>query len=354
MRLAIWGLSSPCEGLPYGELYRKQLDEIVLAEALGFDHYWFYEHHVTPHSPMPSPNLMLAAAARATSRIRLGTMVNVLPYRHPLLLAEEIAMLDVLSDGRIDVGIGRGIKPLEFRAFGVDQDRSREIFDEALAVMMRVWADENFTHVGKYFRVDKQTPLTPALVQRPHPPLYISAQSPESLRWAAEHDLPFGQIDALIEDCRRDQAFYREIQAQSGHAKRPRLFLTREIYVAETDRKALEEVRPYLMQHWELWGRYTQFARDGEMPDSYDAWRKHAPKLYALRFEELIERGLALVGSPETVARRIREHRRELDLAILLGVFRFGGMPYAMAARSLGAFAQHIAPGVRGASAAAE
>jgi alkanesulfonate monooxygenase SsuD/methylene tetrahydromethanopterin reductase-like flavin-dependent oxidoreductase (luciferase family) len=346
MRLAIWGLSTPTDGLSHTELYRRQLDEIVLAEELGFDHYWFYEHHVSPQSPMPSPNLMIAAAAGVTRRIRLGSMVNILPYRHPLSVAEEIAMLDVLTEGRVDVGIGRGLKPLEFRAFGVEQDRSREIFNEALGVILRIWADENFSHKGKYFSVEKRTPLTPSLVQRPHPPLYISAQSRESLRWAAENDVPFGQIDALIEDCQRDQAFYRDIQVKAGHAPRPRLFVTREIYVADTDEQAIAEVKPYLVQHWDLWGRYTQFTRAGEMPDSYDVWRNHAPKLYAMPFEEVLARGIVIAGSPATVVRRILEHRRALDLAIFLGVFRFGGMPYDMAARSLTEFARHVMPAI--------
>ena len=347
MKFAIWSLSNPLPGLSYGDLYRSQLGEIGLAEELGFDHYWLYEHHVSPHSAMPSPNLMIAAAARETRRIRLGAMVNILPYRHPLMVAEEMAMLDVLTDGRIDCGIGRGLKPLEFRAFGVDQDKSREIFLESIEAILKIWRDENFTHSGKYFNFEKASPLTPPLVQKPHPPLYISAQSQDSLRWAAEHDVPFGQIDALIDECKRDQAFYRDIQVKSGHAPRPRLFLTREIYVAETDKQAMAEAKPYLIQHWDLWARYTQFSEAGEMPDSYDHWRKHAPKLYAMKFEEIVERGLIIAGSPETVTRHIRAHARELDLAILLGVFRFGGMPYDMAARSLTAFSKYVMPHCR-------
>ncbi|HUZ75696.1 MAG TPA: LLM class flavin-dependent oxidoreductase [Stellaceae bacterium] len=344
MRLAIWGHTAPREGLSHTQIYHQQLDDIVLAEECGFDHYWLYEHHVSPHSCMPSPNLMIAAAARATKRIRLGTMVNILPYRHPLLVAEEMAMLDVLTNGRIDVGIGRGLKPLEFRAFGVEQDRSREMFNESLDLILKVWADKDFVHSGKYFKIEKRTPLSPPLVQHPHPPLYISAQSRDSLRWAAENDIPFGQIDALIEDCQRDQEYYREVQKASGHPLRPRLFLTREVYVGESDAAAIREMKPYLMQHWDLWNRYTQFTNKGEMPDSYDVWRQRAPVLHALEFDELVERGLVIAGTPETVARRIREHQEALDLHILLCVFDFGVMPNAMMRRSMRAFSQYVMP----------
>jgi alkanesulfonate monooxygenase SsuD/methylene tetrahydromethanopterin reductase-like flavin-dependent oxidoreductase (luciferase family) len=351
MKFAIWSPTNPREGVSHVELYRQQVREIEVAEELGFDHFWLYEHHVSPSGPMPSPNLILAAAALSTNRIRIGTMVNILPYRNPLLVAEEAAMLDVLTNGRLDMGIGRGLKPLEFDAFCVPQARSREMFLESLAIIKRVWADENFEFAGKYFKVNKQTPLSPPMVQKPHPPLLISAQSEESLRFAAENDLPFAQIDALIEDCERDQRYYREIQVANGHAPSDRLFITREVYVAETDEQARREAYPYLVNYWELWGRYTQFALEGRMPDEYDLWRKRAPMLYAMKFDELVERGLVMIGSPETVARGIIEHQKRLDLFALASVFKFGAMPYDMLINSMRAFSSEVMPRVRAAQA---
>jgi alkanesulfonate monooxygenase SsuD/methylene tetrahydromethanopterin reductase-like flavin-dependent oxidoreductase (luciferase family) len=327
---------------------------VEVAEELGFEHVWFYEHHLSPSGPAPSPNLLIAACAPGTSRIRLGTMVNILPYRNPLIVAEEAAMLDVLTNGRLDMGIGRGLKPIEFDAFCVPQANSREMFLESLAIIKRVWADENFKFTGKYFSIDKQTPLSPPLIQKPHPPFLISAQSEESLRFAAEHDMPFAQIDALIEDCERDQRFYREIAAARGRAPAPRLFITREIYVGETEEAARREAFPYLVRYWDLWGRYTQFAREGRMPDNYDTWSKRAPVLYAMKFEELLERGLVMIGTADTVARRIIEHLDRLDLFALAGVFKFGGMPYDMMLRSMQAFSAQVMPKVRHAMAAAE
>jgi alkanesulfonate monooxygenase SsuD/methylene tetrahydromethanopterin reductase-like flavin-dependent oxidoreductase (luciferase family) len=258
-----------------------------------------------------------------------------------------MAMLDVLTAGRIDCGIGRGLKPYEFRAFGQDQERSREVFLECLDVIRKVWSDRPFSHSGKYFTVEKKTPLSPPLVQKPHPPLYVSAQSPESVRWAAENDIPFGQIDALIEESSRDQETYRGIQIASGHAPAPRLFLTREVYVADSDRTARDEIKPYLINNWQLWGRYTQFARAGEMPDSYDTWRKRAPLLHAMSYDEIIDRGLAFVGTPETVIRNILDHQRQLDIAMLVIGFRFGGMPFDMASRSMRLFAREAMPELR-------
>jgi alkanesulfonate monooxygenase SsuD/methylene tetrahydromethanopterin reductase-like flavin-dependent oxidoreductase (luciferase family) len=295
---------------------------------------------------------MIAAAAQSTSRIRLGAMVNILPYRNPLLVAEEAAMLDVLTDGRLDMGIGRGLRPVEFDAFCVPQADSREMFLESMQIIRRVWADENFKFSGKYYKINKSAPLSPPLVQKPHPPFLISAQSEESIRFAAENDMPFAQIDALIEDCERDQRFYRDIQIASGHKPASRLFITREIYVADTDAQARQAALPYLLQYWDLWGRYTQFAREGQMPDNYDVWSKRAPMLYAMKFDELIERGLVMIGSAETVCRRIREHIDRLDLYALAGVFKFGGMPYDMVVRSMRTFSTSVMPEIKQALAA--
>src|SRR5436190_2559525 len=218
MRLAIWSTTTPRQNSTHEELFRRQLDEIELAERIGIDQVWFYEHHLNPSAPVPSPNLLIAAAAQRTGRIRFASMVNILPFRNPLLVAEEAALLDNLTGGRLDMGIGRGLRPPEFDAFDVDQQRSREIFLEAFDVIRRVWADEEFEHRGRYWTVRKNGPLAPPLVQKPHPPFLVSAQSEDSLRWAAQYDIPFAQIDSVVEQARRDQALDREVQIAHGQA----------------------------------------------------------------------------------------------------------------------------------------
>src|SRR5579885_301668 len=346
MKYGIWDNTGPREGFSPGEVYRQHLDELVFAESGGFAHYWFFEHHLSPSAMMPAPDLMIAAAADRTKRIRIGNMVNVLPYRNPLLLSEEIAMLDQLTGGRLDVGIGRGGKASEYETFGLDPADSRALFREAIEIMQRVWADENFVHDGRFHRIKKDAALSPPLVQRPHPPLYVTANSEESLRWAAERDLPFVQLDSLIEDCQRDVAFYADIQRAQGFAPRPRLCLTREVYVAPTDREAREDAKPYLLQYWNLWGRFTQFVNAGQVPASFDAWYRRAPRLFAMSFDELVESGIVLAGAPETVARQIVRHCEALDLAVLVCAFQFGSMPHDKVSRSMRAFCEQVMPRV--------
>lgn len=253
-------------------------------------------------------------------------------------------MLDNLTDGRLDMGLGRGLRPPEFEAFGVDQEQSREMFLESFEIIRRVWADENFTHRGKYWTVHKNAPLSPPLVQCPHPPFLVSAQSEASLRWAARHDIPFAQIDSMVEQARRDQALYREVQAAHGHAPAPRLYLMREIYVADSDARARAEAHPYLLQYWDLWNRYTQFTRGGKLPDSYDFWRRQAPMLHAMSFDEIVANDMVILGSAQTVANGILRLASQLDLMGLAMIFKLGQMPYDMVERSMTAFGEEVVP----------
>jgi alkanesulfonate monooxygenase SsuD/methylene tetrahydromethanopterin reductase-like flavin-dependent oxidoreductase (luciferase family) len=347
MRLAIWSTTTPRQNSTHQELFRRQLDEIELAERIGIDQIWFYEHHLNPTAPVPSPNLLIAAAAPRTRRIRFASMVNILPFRNPLLVAEEAALLDNLTGGRLDMGIGRGLRPPEFEAFDIDQQRSREMFLEAFDIIRRVWADEEFVHRGRYWTVRKNGPLAPPLVQKPHPPFLVSAQSEESLRWAAQYDIPFAQIDSMIEQARRDQALYREVQFAHGHKAVPRLYLMREIYVGESDVRAREEARPYLLQYWELWNRYTQFTQGGRLPDSYDFWRRQAPMLHAMDFEQIVANDKVILGSPTTVVDTILRLAKELDLMGLAMIFKLGAMPFDMVERSMTLFGEEVVPLVR-------
>jgi len=347
MHLAIWSTTTPRENSTHAEMFRRQLDEVELAERIGIDQIWFFEHHLIPTAPVPSPNLLIAAAAQRTSRIRFASMVNILPFRHPLLVAEEAAMLDNLTNGRFDMGLGRGLRPPEFAAFGVDQQQSREMFLESFEIIRRVWADEIFEHRGRFWTTQKNGPLSPPLVQRPHPPFLVSAQSEESLRWAAEHDIPFAQIDSLVETAQRDAAFYRNVQTAHGHAPAPRLYLMREIYIAESDERARAEAHPWLLQYWDLWNRYTQFTQGGRLPDSYDFWRKQAPMLHAMSFDEIVANNMVILGGPDTVANAILHLADQVDLMGLALIFKLGAMPYDMVERSMRVFGDGVMPRIR-------
>ena len=166
----------------------------------------------------------------------------------------------------------------------------------------------------------------------------------DSLRWAAENDIPFAQIDAMLDECKRDAAFYRAVQKAAGHAPAPRLIVTREIFVAKTDAEAREKAYPWLVRYWNLWDRYAQFTAQGRMPEDYAVWRERAPRLAKMSFDEVVEAGLILVGAPDTVARHLRTLTAEVDLFALACVFKFGGMPFELLRANLEIFAREVRP----------
>src|SRR5919202_5672666 len=139
-----FGLFYYCQGrgVPHDQAYAEMLDQIVLAETLGFGECWFAEHHFTDYSILPSPNLMISAALQRTERMRFGNYVNVLPFHNPLRLAAEAAMLDNLAGGRFDFGIGKGVRPGEFAKFGLSFEAATPMTDEAIEILLKAWTRE--------------------------------------------------------------------------------------------------------------------------------------------------------------------------------------------------------------------
>jgi alkanesulfonate monooxygenase SsuD/methylene tetrahydromethanopterin reductase-like flavin-dependent oxidoreductase (luciferase family) len=145
----------PAGGKTEHRIFKEQLDTLRAAEELGFDYIWAPEHHFTEYGFSASPMLTLAAMASVTKRVRLGSAVVVLPFNDPVRVAEEGAMIDLMSDGRFDLGVGRGFQPVEFRGFGVDQERSHEIFSEALQIIEHAWTGETVSFEGRHFKIDE-------------------------------------------------------------------------------------------------------------------------------------------------------------------------------------------------------
>src|SRR4029450_12745348 len=171
-----FGLFYYCQGrgVPHDQAYGEMLDQIALAEPLGFGECWFAEHHFTDYSLLPSPNLMIAAALQRTTRMRFGNYVNVLPFHHPLRLAAEAATLDNLARGRFDFGIGKGVRAGGCTKLGLSFDEAPEMTEEAIEILLKLWREDSASHEGRYWKVPELSLRTRAF-QRPHPPLHIVA-----------------------------------------------------------------------------------------------------------------------------------------------------------------------------------
>jgi len=229
------------------DTYRNHLQAWIELEKQGFDGIAINEHHSTPFGLNNSPNLLAAAVSQLTSRLKILVYANLLPLHEPLRLAEELAMLDCLSNGRLIAGVGRGA-PREYKIFNVPMAESRGRFEEAFEVMRRAWTEESFSFEGKFYNY-KDVSIWPRPVQRPYPPVWVPVTaSRETIEWAAEHDIaitPGVFAGSVREDTIRH---YARCQAQHGRKVTPRhLNVMIDCYVADSKAQAVEEYGPYLM-----------------------------------------------------------------------------------------------------------
>jgi alkanesulfonate monooxygenase SsuD/methylene tetrahydromethanopterin reductase-like flavin-dependent oxidoreductase (luciferase family) len=183
-------LTSSIGNVAHAEAIRRELDRILLAEDLGFDTVWLREHHFTDYGFLANPMAMAAHVAALTKRVRIGTAVVTLPLHHPIRAAEDAALVDVLSGGRLTYGVGRGYQSAEYNAFGISLDEARERTDEAIEILRKLWTQPRASHRGRFFALE-EVRLQPKPVQTPHPPMIYASISPQSVAHYARQGVPF-------------------------------------------------------------------------------------------------------------------------------------------------------------------
>jgi alkanesulfonate monooxygenase SsuD/methylene tetrahydromethanopterin reductase-like flavin-dependent oxidoreductase (luciferase family) len=324
--------------------YEETLEQIELGEALGFDVAWLAElHFISRYSVMPAPSLLAAAAAQRTKRIRLGIGVNLLPLHDPIRAAENGAVLDILSGGRLEYGVGRGAIPQQFDGFGVDMDERNDRFDEALGIVLNAWKPGPFSHSGQYYQYE-DLDVVPKPVQRPHPPLRLAVNSIASTEYAARRGMPImlSLITATREMVRDRYAVYRQIRG-AGAGSATDLAVMLPVHVAASGAVAREEAEETL----------TGYLRTmSEMVD--DAHRKHGsdPKTMQERAHEYrrvtyetILTSMAAVGDVDEVCESIRALQDDLGVGQVICWFNAGGrLPDAMVRRSMRMFMEQVRP----------
>jgi alkanesulfonate monooxygenase SsuD/methylene tetrahydromethanopterin reductase-like flavin-dependent oxidoreductase (luciferase family) len=228
--------------------YAEHLTAWEALDRIGYDGVGFNEHHTSPYGLMNSPNLLAASAAQRTKRLRLLMYGNLLPLHDPLRLAEELAMLDCLSGGRIVSGFARGI-PREHNVYRVPLADSRARFEEAWEIVRRAWTEEVFSYTGKFWSYE-DVAIWPRPVQQPHPPVWVPVTgSKETIEWAGRHDMPITPgllpLPGLREDIIR---YYAQCLAAHGHRLTPdHLIIQASVYVADSKAQAVKEAGPYLL-----------------------------------------------------------------------------------------------------------
>ncbi len=333
-----------------GSLMRQWLDLLGDSEALGFDSLWANEHHFDSYGGIiPSPPIMLSALAQRTKRVRLGTSIVVLPLHNPIEIAEQMAMIDNLSDGRVELGVGRGFVAYDYDRLGVTLEGAQDRLREELEVILKAWSGEAFTHHGPHYRYDNLE-VWPRPQQRPHPPVWIScSQTPASFEWAGSQGysiftVAYRGVRSLIKNNR----VYREAWKDAGHpANRHRIATHYQVVLSEDSREAKEIIRNALRRcHLGATTHTLERVRA-------DSARMATPQYQQVNEELLdIDRMVAecriIAGTPAEAVATLKRAHEMLGFTQIDCTFYFGGITYEQAQRSLRLYAREVMPELRG------
>ena len=320
-----------------GQIRRTARRRVFAAEAdrLGFAAYYIAEHHSTPLGNAPSPSVFLAALSQRTRTMRIGSMVHVLPAYQPLRLLEEICMLDHLSGGRLEIGLGRGASPYELGMYGVHSQEARDVFEEALSVIQQGLRSEVLSHRGHFFRY-YDVPLTMRPLQSNGPPLWYGAFSERNLTFASTHGLnitlngPPARLRQL--STTYEQMWSERRQQETWLPERPKVACMHQMFVAETD----AEAHQIAAQAYASW-----FSHMGHLWKANNA----APReTLPPTFEAALKLGSFIAGSPHTVAQRLGEILEASGLTYVLLQAFMGNYTREQALRSLKLFKEEVAP----------
>ncbi len=316
-----------------GRQFDERLRLIELYEKSGFHAYHIAEHHATPLGMAPSPSVFLAAVAQRTKTLRFGPLVYTVNLYHPLRLIDEICMLDQMSGGRLELGIGRGISPYEVGYYGVDPATGPERFAETLEVILRGLTEKRLDHAGKYFTF-KDVPMEMQPVQRPYPPLWYGANSLESadrLAKQACNTVVGMRAEGVGQFAARYRAAWKALDRKDEDM--PLIGLSRHVVVGDTDKEAQSAAKRAFL----LW---------------YDAlihlWRANGVglprQLIPEKFEDALDQGYIIAGSAATVRDRMKRDNATAGINYSLCRLAFGDLSFEESKRSVELFSREVMP----------
>lgn len=315
------------------------LEQFRLADELGFHSAWVAEHNASSYGVVSSAPVYLAAVAAQTKRIKLVTAIARLPLYNPVRLAEELAFVDVISKGRLYVGVGKGYDEKEFKAYNADFSQRNEKFFEALDILKRAFKEENFTHEGKFFNFTNVTTF-PRPVQAGGPPIFVTVTKEDaSMINAAKNGYSFvlgNNHHVSYADARRKIALYRETALASGFSAQyideviSRSSKQLNLYVAETTEQAVKEYKEGYKYYYELRNERGILGYTSKIGD-FD-------------YDYFVDSNNAIVGSPEKVIKDIERFREETGLHNMVCWFNIGGQPQQQVLNSMRLFAEEVMP----------
>lgn len=325
------------------ELYAHWFEQIDAAEDLGFDSLWVTEHHFRHFGGMmPNPQLMLTAAAQRTKRLRLGAAVAILPMHNPLRIAEDFAMLDLLSKGRLNFGSGRGMHPLEYAAFGYDWNSAQARLPEALDIVVRAWTGGEFEWSGRHYQFPRLNVL-PKPFQKPHPPIYVTAnRDPESFEMIGRRGHHLMTLPWLFTNevqRTRIEQYFDALRAGNHTVEDKEVFVMYPAYIGDSD----EQARSDALEHWYRWRGFALQALglDPSKGDPYHRIMTH------LDYDAMIRDARGVFGGPQTCAKILKQITETVSPTHIGLVFHFGGLSQPKVLKSMERCARQVFPALR-------
>ena len=331
---------------PLAQQFDERLEFVTAADQAEFYCLHVAEHHSSPLNMVPAPSIYLSAVARATKNIRMGALVYLLTLCTPLRLAEEICMLDHLSKGRLEVGVGRGVSPFELNFHKIDHDDSRNIFIDAYQCLTAALTGEEFSYSGKYFDYAK-VPMALRPLQKPHPPFWYGSSNKVGATWAGQQGIHLTANGSTSHAKENIDAYRQALKERGGPEQSKEGFKggavigqLRHIYVAETDAEAKRIAKPALEHHARSLNWLRKRYGNNDLTNRNNIHRGQT-------FESWQEMEMVIAGSPATVTNELIRQVKFLGVNYLLAYLFFGSMTLKEAMNSFALFTKEVAPKLR-------
>jgi alkanesulfonate monooxygenase SsuD/methylene tetrahydromethanopterin reductase-like flavin-dependent oxidoreductase (luciferase family) len=324
----VFGDNPPDIGRSNQKYYEEVLTMAEWAEELGFDSFWLGEHHFYWYGTCVSPPMIIAALAQRTKKIRLGPAISVLPFHHPLIVAEEYALADNLCGGRLNFAIGSGFSPLEYKTFGMSMEEARERYWEACDVILKAWQQEEFSHQGKFYQIENFS-LWMKPVQKPMPPTWVAASSDETLIKAGElgfatMGIPFVRSDNIL-GVKAKNDLFKESYFRAGHKEDPDIIVALHVCLQGSEEDAVKLARPHF-------ARVVDYLKTSRRPGA------KVPDFDIIKNEKL-----ALFTNPENAISILKDYET-IGVTHVICMVNFGGLPMPDVRRTLELMSKEVFP----------
>lgn len=324
----VFGDNHPALGRSNQQYYQEVLTMAEWAEELGFDSFWLGEHHFYWYGTCVSPPMVIAAIAQRTKKIRLGPAVSVLPFHHPLIVAEEYGLADNLSGGRLNFAIGSGFSPNEYDTFGMSMEEARERYWEAFDIILKAWTEDAFAYQGKHFKLDRGTVFVKP-IQKPLPPIWIAASSDETLIKTGQMGfsimgIPFARSTSLSEVKAKNDLFENSYR-RAGHKETPDIIVALHVYLSPSEQDAVAASRPCFQRVVDYLVKYRR------------------PGARTLDFDTVKREKLGVFAAPEEACAIFKEYRK-IGVSQIICMVNFGGVTMPEVRRTMELLSKEVMP----------